>query len=688
MSIPIKKSSFDMYLEGVVKFCVRPSLFLWGGLGLFALWLRLCGLGYMEMWHDQSRTLNMALQWVHGGPFPIVGELSSLGIHNAPLVEYLYALPLFLSNENIISVCSFVAIVNLIGIAVAGWATARVFGSRVAWWATLLFVVNPWAVHYGRLIWMQSFVPAFAAVLYACVLLYFTTEAKARYLVLGMLSLSATIQTHLISVVLLPVLLIIAVLNLRRIKVGPFLIATGLFILSLIPFLIFHFTTRFSDWEALRTGIGGRLDINLTSLVLALDLFRAKGVFSVPFVTDSSWWLTALERFEPDRLAVVLLGSSIVYAIGYSILGWKKDRSQAVGVLLLWLWFCLPIVAFVPHTRLLFSYYFLYLFPAGVVLLAWGVEHLCQFIADLSKCWNHTGGRYVRQILIVAIFLPLALVAVYQVSFVVNGQNVMAQGRIGRQRLLDVQYTIDVAKRLLDERPGCQLVVMTDRPLWEDDRFGLLSEFVGRERVRIVEAGSAYLYPSPCAVYFLPAVNTEAKAWLDAIAQPLPGHTIHTPGETWLFYDLPALKREQSVADLETGRVLGAWENGLQLRDFSLQGEVGLGNNKAIMLYFTWVVSEQLPPDLRERANSLRFGNYLLLNDNVLISQMDGVGLDSREWRIGDIFLTRWQIPVPVTLAPGDYSLATAVYALPEVKRVQLTDGADLLFLERFSLIE
>ncbi|MGC9522590.1 MAG: hypothetical protein ACP5HG_12000, partial [Anaerolineae bacterium] len=70
----------------------------------------------------------------------------------------------------------------------------------MAWWAGLLFVVSPWAVHYGRLIWMVSFVPAFASALYACVLLYFADEPRPAYLILGALALAATIQTHLTAV--------------------------------------------------------------------------------------------------------------------------------------------------------------------------------------------------------------------------------------------------------------------------------------------------------------------------------------------------------------------------------------------------------------------------------------------------------------------------------------------------------
>ena len=115
------------------------------------IWLRLRALGYTEFGGDQSLSLNMALEWVHGGPLPLASLKSSLGVYNFPLVEYLWALPL-LFKPDVFGVVWLIALVNLAGLGAAAWATARVFGWRVAWWAVLLFAVNPWAVYYSRLI--------------------------------------------------------------------------------------------------------------------------------------------------------------------------------------------------------------------------------------------------------------------------------------------------------------------------------------------------------------------------------------------------------------------------------------------------------------------------------------------------------------------------------------------------------
>jgi 4-amino-4-deoxy-L-arabinose transferase-like glycosyltransferase len=209
------------------------------------------------MWEDQALTLNAALEWVHGGALPLASMKSSFGVFNPPLVQYLYALPLFISTR-LLGVVGVVALVNLAGVFAAGWAAARVWGWRVAWWATLLFAVNPWAVYYGRLIWMQSFVPGFAGLTLAFALLYFGRAQRWTYALGAALCLSATIQVHLTAVVLVPVLLVVALVFRRQVRWPHLLGAGGVFAITWLPFLWFEIRNNFVDWHALRAGLGLR----------------------------------------------------------------------------------------------------------------------------------------------------------------------------------------------------------------------------------------------------------------------------------------------------------------------------------------------------------------------------------------------------------------------------------------------
>jgi len=675
---PSEKPRAESAATRLFRLLKQPPYLLTGTLALLALWLRLRRLGYTEFGHDQSRTINIALQWLHGGPPPLAADWSSLGLHNPPLVEYLYALPLFF-KEDILGLNWLLALLHLLGILAAGLAITRVFGWRVGWWASLLFVVNPWAGYYARYVWQASFTPAFAAIFFACVLVYFTVDNRPRYLILGALAFAATVQMHWTALALLPPLLLIGLCFFRRIHWKHFLVGATLFILSFTPFILYQINTRFADLQAMRAGLGGRLDVNWTALELALDLFRSRTIYSTLGTAEPLWRAWDWGWLPADRIVIIWLSVGLIVAAWLALTLPKRFDPQAAGALILALWFCLPIPVFIPHTRLLNNHYFLYLYPVPLVLMALASERLANWLGAWAE--RRTDRRWMRAVITTIAFLPPALVAFQQGRINVGGQNLLAAGASGLQRAVDTQRAIDAARQLMDARPDCQLVVINEDVVWETSRFGLLREMVGPRQVRFAAAGAAYLLPSPCAVYFHITTNSPTRAWLGAAARPLPNYTIRTPEETWQFYDLPPEARAAAAAHLPGGEPLGAWDNDLSLTNTEVGGEL-LGD--MLTLTYTWTIGNNLPADLKLRPTSLRFGNYLLMQDISLVSQSDEVGLDSREWQAGDVFQTVFTLPVPPDLAPGEYTLATAIYSLPDVTRILLADGTgDLLFLKR-----
>ena len=662
-----------------------PRAWLTAVLILFALWLRLRHLGYTEIWHDQARTLNLTLQWLHGGPLPLTSDLTSLGVHNPPLILYLYALPLFF-REDLMGVAWLLAGLSLLGVLIAACATARVFGWRVAWWSSLLLIVSPWAVYYARLIWQASFVPVFAAGLYACALLYFAGQPRGRYLFAGALFFSATFQTHVTTLTLLPVFFILGVCFYRRLHWRPLVLAAGLFLLSLAPYIVYQVRSRFADWQVMRSGLGGQLDINLTALELALDLFRSRSIYDTLGSAADLWRQADWRWLRADSLVVLWLAGAAAAAVAYSLTLLKRYERPAAGWFMLALWISLPILPFIPHTRWVINHYFLYLYPVGQVLMALLSDRLYAALVGLAGRLTTPAAQRAGRAFAGVAFLPLALIAFQQARLDVVGQNLLAAGVSGHERVVDVRQATNSARRLMAERPGCQFVVMGEELLWETSRFGLMRETLGADRVRFAESGSVRLFPSLCAVYFLVVQDSEAQAWLRAVARPLTDYTIHTPEETWTFYDLPPADREVAVARLESNAGRGVWANGLRLTSFEFRDEAATTGESQLALTYTWEVGEDLAQDLRSQPEALRFGNYLLSESNALVSQTDDIGLDSREWRRGDVFQIIWHLPLPDDLPPGDYSLATALYSLPEVRRVPLADGAgDLLFLDKFS---
>jgi hypothetical protein len=665
-----------------LSFLIRPSVVLSAGLLLFAVWLRCRYLGYSEMWADQSVTLNIALHWLHGGALPLAADPSSSGLHNPPLVVYLYALPL-LFKPDILGVVWLITLVNLLGLLAAGLATARVFGWRVAWWACLLLIVNPWAVSFSRLIWMPSFVPGFSSMLYACLLLYFAATPRPAYLILGALCFAAVIQTHMTAIALVPMLGLVALVFRRRLKLRPLLIGAGLFGLCFLPFILFQFQTGFSDFRYLQVKMGGlaRTDLWLP-LTLLLDLLHSVGAYATQFGPAGDLWRSRnLGVQYTDPLIDLLLGGAVVYAVAASVQLRRAFTPRAAGAFILLLWLCLPLPVFIRHSHEVYNYYFFFIFPAPFVLIALFAERLNTGLRRwLQRLPTLASGPAARG-LAAAAFLPLAFVAFHQGRLAIVSQDERAAGITGTRRVVDMRQAIGEAKQLLAVRPQCQLVVLQEEALAEYSQFGLLKEFVDPARVRFVEAQKSLLIPAPCAVYLAGVPPAPAwQAWLDQNTRRLPDATIHTPQQTWVFYDLPADHRAQAVSQLQPGAPLGTWANGAQLLSLTRQGNL---QGASLTLTYNWAILANLPPETNQ--STVHSGNYLLTPQNKLVAQVDGVGFDSRDWRPGDVFRSLWELPLPNNLPPGDYQLATAFYELPEMQRVPLTGGDNWLMVGRVS---
>ena len=666
-----------------------------------SLWIRLRLLGYADMWWDQSITLNRSLEWLHGGSLPLTSMWSTYDVFNAPLVQYLYAVPL-LFRENIITVTAFIGIVNLLGVLAMAAAAARVYNWRVAWWAALLFVVCPWAAFYGRFVWMQTFVPAFSAMLLACLLLYFADTAKPAYLVLAALCLAAVIQVHLTSVALVLVVAVTGALFHRRVKLRPLLIGVALFTLVFLPFLAFQVQTDFEDWDRMLSGLSGEARVDAESLHFVVTLLGSEGAYPGPAVSMAQSFSSGLDLgwLHIDELVVILVLAGALCAVVSIVRDWRAGNRQAsAGLLIVLLWLCVPPLFYVRHTHPLGHYYLLQVFPAPFVLMALLADRVHVRLARwLEGRTSRLQQSWARRIAAVA-FLPLALIAAYQIRLNVIGQNLRAEGDYSKFRMADVQEAIDSANELLTTRPDCQFVVASEVANYESSRFGLMREFVGRDRVRFSQAGVTFLYPAPCAVYFQGTMSLETEGWLNTIADPLPEQTITTAGETWRFYELTTEARAAAVAPLLSETPVERWPNDVILVNADHEQlfdgqDAATSLATSLLITTTWTIGPEFEPDPlpasppSNRADymlagdgkwtrRIHTGHYLLSEDATLVSQFDTVGLDSREWKLGDIFQLTVRVPVPHDLPSGRYSLAVALYWYPAVVKVPL-EGNDL----------
>jgi hypothetical protein len=206
-----------------------------------------------------------------------------------------------------------------------------------------------------------------------------------------------------------------------------------------------------------------------------------------------------------------------------------------------------------------------------------------------------------------------------------------------------------------------------DKSYW-----GLLREFVRDNPVRFAEAGAASLVPAPCGVYLVPVDSQPVHNFMDAFTTPLPDETIQTPMETWTFHQMSAEQRSAVLEQWNVSGARGEWANGLILHGGTVAGSLQPGGRARLRL--VWGVG----PGPVDRS-AVHFGNYILDANGQVVAQIDGVGLDSTEWQPGDVFQTLFIADLPADLPPGDYTVATAVYTFPQIVRVLLLDGSDMI---------
>ncbi len=648
-------------------------------LGL-AFFLRVRRLDTTGVWADQALTLTTAMQWVNGGAVPLAANKSSAGFMNPPMIEYLFAAALRIWPD-VLSVALMTLVSGMVAVAVTGWATHRVFGRRAALWAMALFAVNPWGVLYSQLIWNQTLVPVFASLMAACLLLYFAVEQRPLYLILSFVWAAFLTQVHPGTVVQLAAMGLLCAIFWRRLKLWPLLVGGAIFALSYVPFLMYESGVGWADVKTALDLAGGPAPVSPAAVLLSVDLLRAQGL---------SRAVAGVVQF--DALAAILLALSLGYAVwvgGRALMRRRGDEEAArrmVGLVILLLWFALPILFYLRSAHYLQIYYLIGQWPAHFILIGVCVaglqraaERLVRRVDRRTMQADSTSPRALQIVAWAVLGLPVLVLIVWQAWFNLQYQDHRFQAHKGHTQIRHVRAAIQAGRRLLAERPACDLVVVSEGHHLEASELSLVREFVSPERVLLADGDLAVPLPDPCAVYLDALPGSRASAWLEDGVAPLPGTEIDVLGKRWRFYDLSPDDRADLARELASGEPLATWANGIALMRYE-RGEVRPGD--ALPLTLAWSVEAQ-PPEV-----VYHFGTYLLTMDNQVAAQSDGPGFDSIQWRAGDAFVTWFEMAVPADLPPGEYQIAVALYTWPALERIDLVSGGNTAFLERLVVKE
>ncbi len=631
-----------------------------GGLAVF---LRVRHLDTTGIWGDQAFLLNTAMRWVNGGPVPLAANKSSIGIMHPPMIEYLYAAALWLWPD-ILSVAVLTMLAGLAAVAVSAWATYRTFGKTAAFVATALFAVNPWGVFYSQLIWNPTLVPVFSSLTLGCLLFYFSVEQRSAYLVSGLVSAAVMIQLHPSAGVQWVTIAVVCVFFWRKVRLQPLIAGGVLSGLLAVPYLLYQLGTGGSDVRAMLELAGEPAPLSPAAVMVSFDLLRAKGLLaSVRHVATF------------DGLASILLTVSLVYGIWRCVRTWvlrhrrSGEAGESAALLVLLLWFALPILSSLRSSHYLQVHYLVDQLPAHFILIGSAVAGLGRGLERIaSRVYERGAPPAVRVIAWTPLLLPILALVSWQSLFNLRFQDHRLHTDHGVAQIRHFRAAIQSSRRLLDEHPACDLVALSTGYSVETSEFAVLREFVSRDQVLLADGRMAVPIPASCAIILDAQGDTPASAWLSRTAELMRGSTLEVLDGRWRFFKLPSGTEREGDEGLEAG-----WTNGLVLTGYE-RGDVRPGGTLPLTL--TWTIEEPVSDAL------IHLGTYLLTGDDRVVAQSDGPGFDSIQWRAGDSFITWFDLSVPESMEPSQYRIGVALYTWPDLERIGLTGGGNTAFLE------
>jgi len=653
------------------------------GIVALALLLRMGWPTLAEFKWDEAAVVRRALAIAYEGDLPATGADSSRGMAHLPLTLYLLAVPLRLWRDPLALVL-FTGLLN--GLAVwACYGLGRAyFGRSVGLLAAFLFAVSPWAVVYGRKIWSQN-LPLVTLGFFAA-LLAAVARGKPWALVGAFVGLAALIGLHLGGLAFIPILAIAVLLYRKQVTRWPFLVGLALFLLALSPYVVHDALHGWSNLRDLTRYAGGAGRLTADALRYAFFLTGSAGIHGLAGGLYPEYLAGLPNLWGLNYLMMGLLVLALLYALVQVVRGPQERRRP---LLLLLLWFAVPVALQSRPTAPVQPFYFILLYPVQFLLIAVLLVDLLGRLPALR--WR----RPERAVRVGSLVLAV-------VALVWGGWQVAVVGRLllftDRYPTtggygIPLKYTRAAAQEALRLASPSEIVVLsaavnpaTDETpaVFEALLFGHAHRFAdGRLALPVPDA--------PETVYLAGPVQDGASDLspvlerLAGLGNVRPGPLVRLPdGWTYRLFYRSGPDREDVLAGLTRFPEALRFANGTAFLGYQMDQvvpDVPIRVGSALEVWLAWWVASPPPPGV-----SYHFFVHLLDEEGRLRSQHDGAGFPTASWRAGDLVLSRFSVPIPEDLSPGRYAVWAGLYSYPDVVNVPVLDVAGNPAADRVAL--
>ncbi|MCP4543288.1 MAG: hypothetical protein GY832_39750 [Chloroflexi bacterium] len=640
------------------------------GILALALVLRMSWPTLAAFKRDEATVARRALSIAYEGDLPAAGVGASMGTANLPLTLYLTAIPLRVWQDPVTAVL-FIGLLN--GLAVlACYGLGKVyFGRTVGLIASFLFAVSPWAVLYGRKIWCRT-LPLVTVAFFAAI---FATFVRKRpwALVAAFAGLAALVGIQLEGIAFIPLLFVLILLFRKQVALRPLAVGMSLFALSLLPYVIHDALHGWPSLKSFANYADGKPYFSLDALRYAFILTGSYGIHGMAGALYPDYLASLPNLWWLNWLVMGLLAISILYALVQVVRGPKKRRRS---ILLMLVWFVVPIALQSRPTAPVYPFYFNLLYPVQFLFIAILLTDL------LSRFPTPTLRLAGWQTSVSTLLLTVALllwggcqVAVTGRLFVFMDQH-PTTGGYG----IPLKYTRATAREAQRLAKGSEIVVLgtgTNPAMHENP--SIFDALLFGQPHRFADGRWALPVPdSPETVYLVGPVqkdNTSADLWpvlqqLEAMEYVQPGPVTSLP-DGWdyrLFYR-NGPDREDVLAGLTRFPTEIPFANGTVFLGYGMPETVLA--DETVDIWLAWW-ARSLPPT----KSGYHFFAHLLDKDGNLHSQYDVAGFPTSSWQAGDLVLYRFPVPIPTDLPSGHYPVWVGLYTYPDIVNVSFLDMA------------
>jgi 4-amino-4-deoxy-L-arabinose transferase-like glycosyltransferase len=645
---------------------LRERWLLWVIL-FVAAGLRLYRLDLIDLRYDEASAPQFALSIARGAWLAIAPFSGSVANH-PPVFLYVLALP-YLLTRDILWVAAYRVLLDVLAVALTWMIAERFFNRRVAAIAALLFALAPWAIQLARKLGIVQ-PPLFSALLLLG-LLELVTRRNGWGWVLAGWGLALSIGSHLSALYLLPATLIGLLMGWRTLKVQHVLLGFLPLLALTFVYLQYDAAHQFANVQALLTALRAPGTFSWDAAQFAAWI---SGGSHLSDLTDGAYPLWQAQVPDAlnwiDSLQVVVLAGGVLFAV-YQAIHALVHKQWALGMLygLLVLGWLIPVALQLRHSQPLQMHYLMPLYPLPFLLMATllerGLRPLLQTQPSIIPgrvVGVLTGAGWVLiigwQVLTTLRFT--AFVNQYDTSSGGYGQpvrSVFTVGQMAREARCassdcggphDVIAVVPGGDPLVNEQATILNVVLADVP----------------HRFANSEAGLILRHDATQYI-FAPGTDQALSALL-----------AHTPSNQVLTTSVPIRTGGGAAYTYVRMNLSGSalagftpapsahWQNGASLLGFrAVESTDGATLHLDVLLQVT---QAPLP------GADYHWFNHVLVNGQK-VAQLDGGGIQAANWRVGDLLLQRFNIPLPSQPLPASYEVRTGSYEYPAIKPVPVT---------------